>query len=488
MNTYTTILFLIFSLLMPSPSFSEYKVKEPNVAGQFYPANKKELSAQLDDFFSQVQTTLSGKHINIIIVPHAGYIYSGGVAAYGYKAVSGASYKTIVILAPSHYYPFDGISVWTEGAFRTPLGDVSVDNGFAQELSSANAKFQFEPSVFEKEHSVEVEIPFLQKTFKDFKIVPVIMGQPSTQLLQEFATTLDKIVGTRDDVLIVVSSDMSHYHQDAAARAMDSHTLEAIKAMDVQQFYRECYKRSMEMCGFIPVTAALLYAKERGLDKVEVLKYANSGDVTGDKSSVVGYSATVIYSDESGMSVSSLSKEQKRQLIDIAKTSINEYVKEGKMSSFKVTDPRLMEKEGAFVTIKNKGQLRGCIGNIIGTKPLSMLVREMAVAAATSDPRFPAVAKEELKDLEVEVSVLSKPQVVKDASAIKEGVHGVIVSHGEDHQGVFLPQVWESLSTKEEFLSVLCTQKAGLPADCWKDPNTTIEVFTADFFSEKDVN
>ena len=486
---------------MPKPASADPKIKQPNVSGQFYDANARRLAADIDKYFHEAKTEPSGRRIDIIIAPHAGYMYSGGVAAYSFKSVSQRQVKTVVILAPSHYVGFDGISVWEEGGFETPLGVVPVNEQFAKQLIASHEKFYFAPRAFEAEHSLEVEIPFLQKTFKDFKIVPVIMGQPSFELLGAFAKSLNKIIGDRSDVLIVVSSDLSHYHDDAFARTMDRHTLAAVQALEAEQVWNECRARTMEMCGCVPVAAAMLYAREKGLTEVEVLRYANSGDVSGDKDRVVGYASVVVYGKgANGASASSMQEgkisgksaltvDQKRALLGIARTTIDRYVRTGEKMDVPEVDRRLTLNEGAFVTIHKGGQLRGCIGNIVTQKPLYLTVRDMAIAAATEDPRFPRVRPEELDQIDVEVSVLSLPRVIRDVDEIELGVHGVIVSKGPLHYGVFLPQVAEETNwTKEEFLSQLCAQKAHLPADAWKDPGTKMEVFTADVFSEKDLH
>ena len=489
---------LMFLIIMPRPASADPKIKQPNVSGQFYQADPRRLAADIDKYFHEAGNGPSDRRIDIIIAPHAGYMYSGGVAAYSFKSVRQRQVKTIVILAPSHYVGFDGISVWDEGGFETPLGVVPVDAQFTEQLIASHEKFYFAPRAFEVEHSLEVEIPFLQKTFKDFKIVPVIMGQPSFELLGAFAKSLNKIIGNRSDVLIVVSSDLSHYHDDAFARTMDRHTLQAVQTLKAEQVWNECRARSMEMCGCVPVTAAILYARERGLSEAEVLRYANSGDVTGDKDKVVGYASIVIYGkggknastsaqEHATSEKSALTTEQKRTLLDIARKTIDLYVSAGRKMEVGDVDSRLALNEGAFVTIHKNGQLRGCIGNIVTQKPLYMTVRDMAIAAAVEDPRFPKVQPEELDQINVEVSVLSLPRVIRDVGEIELGTHGVIVSKGPLHYGVFLPQVAEETNwTKEEFLSQLCAQKAHLPPGAWKDPGTKIEVFTADVFSEKE--
>ena len=462
------------------------------LADNFMNLIPKQLSANIDTYFSKSSIEPSNKPVEILIAPHAGYTYSGGVAADGFKSISRHQYSTVVILGPSHYVNFDGISVWEEGGFQTPLGVVDVDHKFTKKLIDANEKFYFNSKAFDREHSLEVEIPFLQKTFSNFKIVPVIMGQSSFELLKEFAQTLNEIIGNRKDVLVVVSTDLSHYHDDTFAREMDHRTIEAVRSLEAEQVFNECQRRTMEMCGIVPVTAALLYAKLKGLTDVDILRYANSGDVSGDMERVVGYTSMVIYRNndegESNQESEMFTLKQKKQLIGIARDTIHEYVQTGKAENVQVNDERLSWKEGVFVTIHKEGNLRGCIGNIVGQKPLYQTVRDMAISSATKDPRFPPVTVNELDDIDIEVSVLSKPVVIKNVDEIQLGVHGVIVSQGPFHSGVFLPQVAEETQwSKEEFLSQLCSQKANLPADAWKDPKTKIEIFTAEVFSEKDV-
>jgi AmmeMemoRadiSam system protein B/AmmeMemoRadiSam system protein A len=484
------ILLLMALLFFPVRSWGDNMIKEPNVAGAFYSADPKELSDFIDYYKQEAGPVASDRKVEIAIAPHAGYPYSGPIAAYTYKAIARNHYKTVVIIGPSHYFPFEGISVWPSGGFKTPLGTVPVDEDFAKALMKENPKFQFLSYVFEREHAIEVELPFLQKTFEGIKIVPILMGDPDPQVCRDLAVALDKLIGTRDDVLILISSDMSHYYTYDVANQMDALTLQAIKEIDPKKFFEGCISRKMEMCGFVPVTTALLYARLRGIDHVEILKHANSGDTSGDKSRVVGYSSVIFYSHLLGQTRSqedqagALNPSQQKELLKIARQSMETYVKTGKVADISSRDARLNEIQGAFVTIRKHGALRGCIGNIIGQEPLYETVRDMAVAAASQDPRFNPLTASELKDVDIEISVLSQPRRVKDASEIQMGRDGVIVSEG-GHQGVFLPQVADETGwSKEEFLSQLCSQKAGLPPDAWKDPNTALYVFTADVFAE----
>ncbi len=469
-------------------------LKKPNVSGQFYPANPKEISQFIDEAFGSVQDVPQDKKVGVLISPHAGYVFSGGVAAYGYKAVQKNHYTTVVVIGPSHFHAFEGASIWPKGKFETPLGTLDVDSSLADALRKEDPDLQYFPGAFSPEHSLEVQLPFIQKNFPGVKIVPILMGNPNLEVCKKFAQALNDVIGERDDVLVLISTDLSHYHAGGVARPMDEGTLKAIIAKDAQAFWNGIISGKMEACGFTSVVVGVLYAQLRGLNGVELLRYAHSGDVTGDNSRVVGYSSIIFYRsgtlETGGLGTeNSLSAQHKKRLIAIARDTVDTFVKTGKVPGAKEADPRLNKIQGAFVTLTKHGQLRGCIGNIIGQEPLWQTVRDMAVAAASQDPRFPPVTAEELKDIEVEVSVLSVPQKISDPQKeIQLGIHGVIVSRGPFNHGVFLPQVaTETGWGLDEFMGQLCSQKAGLPGDCWKDQKTTVEVFTADVFSEKDL-
>ncbi|MBF0387174.1 MAG: AmmeMemoRadiSam system protein A [Candidatus Omnitrophica bacterium] len=236
-----------------------------------------------------------------------------------------------------------------------------------------------------------------------------------------------------------------------------------------------------------------MYAQARGFSQAKVLKYGSSFDATGDKARVVGYASAIFYKDPLGvaresatLAASRLAPAQRARLLAIARGTLESFVRTGKAAEVEEKDPRLQAEEGAFVTLHANGRLRGCIGNIIGQGPLYRTVRDMSVAAAAQDPRFSPVTPDELKGIDIEISVLSRPRVVQSADEIKLGTHGVIVSRGNYNRGVFLPQVAvETGWSKERFLSELCEQKAGLAPDCWQQPGTTLEVFTAEVFGER---
>lgn len=482
---------------MGRTSFVDDNVKPAALAGTWYPGEARKLNNMLDDYLKKAATEDISGEIGVIISPHAGYIYSAATASFGFKAVSSQKVSTVIILAPSHQYSFEGASVWPEGSFETPLGALEVDKELASRIMAFDKRFIFRRDVFEgsagrPENSVETQLPLIKKVFPSARILPVIVGYPpDVDMVKTIASALDAAIGERTDVLIDISVDQSHFHSLKEARAIDARGLKAIEEMDIDGFWNGHVTREMEVDGFHVVTVGMLYALARGFNKVKVLHYGTSADETGDNSSVVGYASVAFYRDtnaakEDESAKSKLNPEQKARLLTIARETLDTFVRTGKIPKYHENDPRLSLEEGAFVTLNKHGALRGCIGNIIGRGPLYQTVSQMAVAAASKDPRFRPVKVDELKDIDIEISVLSKPRVVRSADEIELGEHGVIVSKGYLNCGVFLPQVaTETGWTKECFLEQLCCQKAGLPKDSWKDPAVKLEVFTADVFGEK---
>ena len=467
---------------------AETNIKKPNVSGQFYPGTEKDIRAFMDEAWSRAGSLEGRDRVEVLVSPHAGYRYSGWVAAFGYKSLEKSQYSTIIMIGPSHFHSYAGASIWPKGQFETPLGLVPVDEELAAKLMAIDKDLTDYPTAFSPEHSLEVQLPFIQRDFPNAKIVPILMGNPEPAVCINLAKAINEIVGSRKDILVLISTDLSHYHPASVARPMDLGTIKTIIDKDVEGFWQGISSGKMEACGFTSVATGMLYAKMRGLNGVELLRYANSGDATGDNSKVVGYSSIVFYSTDSKVHESNrLNQNQKKELIHIARRTLEALLNSGKKFEPTATDERLKQVQGAFVTLKKHGQLRGCIGNIIGEKSLFLTVRDMAIAAASQDPRFPAVKADELAEIEVEVSVLSVPTKINDPqNNIQLGTHGVIVSRGMFNRGVFLPQVaTETGWDLERFMGELCSQKAGMPRDCWKDPKTTIEVFTADVFSEQ---
>ena len=461
--------------------------QQPNAAGTFYPNDKTELLSLLNSLLDSVNLPPED-NINIfaIIAPHAGYGYSGKTAAYGYKTIQGKPYKTVIIIGPSHYYHFSGISIYPEGSFQTPLGDIEIDKDFTSKLLSKDNDVFSEPRAFEKEHSIEVQLPFLQKTLTDFKIVPIVMGDCTLIMCEKFSSLLKEAIGGRKDVLVIASSDMYHGYDYTEAEKTDKLTLSHIENMDASGLYYGIRDGKLQLCGGFPAVSTIMLAKELGYNKTKLLNYTNSALVTGRKIRgvwTVGYSCLLI-GNENKENTEMLNNAQEKKLLDIARQSIKTYLETGKKSEISETDPVLTKVMGAFVTLHKDGQLRGCIGNIIGRQPLYLTVKDMAVEAAVGDPRFEPLDLSELEDIEIEISVLTPPEKISSSEAIKLSIHGVVLQQGP-YSAVFLPQVASETGwNKEEFLSHLA-QKAGLSADAWKDKNTQFQVFEAIVFSEQ---
>jgi len=468
------------------------KVRKPAVAGMFYPAGKEDLAKQIEGFLNNGKT---GPQPKMLIVPHAGYDYSGPVAGYGYKLLQDKKISTVIILASSHNFPVSGAIVDNNDTWETPLGSVGVDKKITDKLVSRGMKYDLGP--FVPEHSLEVQIPFLQKTLPaGFKIVPILVGDMDSAQMQKFASSIAANIS--ENTLVVVSSDMSHYPQYEDAEKADQKTIQSILTGEVDKFNAEISELEKEnipnaltfMCAKPAVDLALMLSKQLNIKDIKLIKYANSGDETGDKSRVVGYSAIGFFGGQNGNNDTQKSElikqSEQKELLKIARDSVEGYVKNGKLPNFDIVGtqhPKLKQKFGAFVTLNNSGNLRGCIGLMESSMPLYQTISQMAVAAAVKDPRFNPVSQEELSKLKYEISVLSPMKRVKDANDIDIGVHGVEVKKGMN-SGVFLPQVAEETGwSKEEFLNHLCQDKAGLPADCWKDSATEIYVFTAQVFS-----
>lgn len=464
-------------------------IRKPAVAGAFYPNDKEELAKRVDDFLSNAGRADVQGRILALIVPHAGYDYSGQVAAYSFKQLENTRFKKIIIISPSHYVGFDGISIYNKGSFETPLGLVKIDEELAGRIIQRNKRFIFYPEAHQKEHAIEVELPFLQRIYKDkdFRIVPIVMGSPASEDIKILSDALYDVAD--NDTLIIISVDLSHYYPYDKAVALDASGINAVKNLDPDQLVRQINDKATEIDAPVAVLAMIVFANHSGA-KAELLKYANSGDVTGDKSRVVGYSSFLVYvpdkSEEKGeiaMEKEYLSKEEKEKLLEIAKLSIIEAVTGKRQFLPNVTEDRLKENCGAFVTIKENSRLRGCIGYIQAVKPLYETIKDAAKSAAVNDYRFNPVGQDELEKLELEISVLTPLKKIKDISEIEVGRHGLYMKQGFN-SGLLLPQVaveynWD----KETFLKETCG-KAGLPQDAWKDKSTEIYIFSAEIFGE----
>jgi len=440
---------------------SKATVKEPAVAGAFYPADKDQLGAAVSGYLEHAQTAPGIGRLIALIAPHAGYVYSGQVAAYSYRHITERQIDTVILIGPSHYGQYAGASVYAEGALRTPLGPVPINEKLARSLLNKEARVTFDPSVYEKEHSLEVQLPFLQQTLKTFTVVPILLGAPTRETTAHLADMLTRILKANDNVIIIASTDLSHYHDQKTAVMMDRGVTDAVKRMSIEDLQALLSSKEGEMCGGYPVLLSMLVSRNLGATNGVLYKYANSGDVTGDTGRVVGYAAMGLYQ-------SSLSDQQKQSLLALARQTITEYVTRRKTPEPEVKDERLQANAATFVTINRQHILRGCIGNIQPVMPLYHSVIRNAVSASSQDPRFPPMNKEELRDMEVEITILSPLEPLVDASEIRIGTHGLYLIKG-DHAGILLPQVpveqgWD-VPTFLDQVSI----KAGLPKGAWKD-------------------
>jgi AmmeMemoRadiSam system protein B/AmmeMemoRadiSam system protein A len=500
------ILFIIPIIIFTSICSYAADVKNADLAGSWYPASKTQLENQLKSYLDAANPPKVEGKILAVIVPHAGYPYSGPIAAYGYKAIQNKGIKTVIVIGFSHRQYFDGIAIYDRGYWRTPLGDIQIDEVLAKDIEAKNPHVLFNPNLFKEENSVEMQIPFIQMIspglksletggqagVETIKIVPIAFGTQNYEDAQSLSVTLASVLKDRNDCIIAASTDLSHYHSYNEANNIDRHTINVLNKLNGKEFYDEGKLGICELCGLMPVTAALLVAEKLGYDKIKELKYANSGDITGDKSRVVGYLSAMIYKEETRDKEQVTTKEeskmlndaQRKRLLEIARESITSYVKDGKRKTFTEKDPLLNQPMGAFVTLHEAGELRGCIGNMVGTDPLYQTVADMAIEAATGDPRFQRLSAKEIDNIKIEISVLSPLKKVKNADEIKIPGQGVIVRQGF-RSGVYLPQVADETGwNKEEFLTSLCAHKARLSPDAWKDPETELYTFTAEVFGE----
>jgi hypothetical protein len=490
------VAFLVSAPIRHVDGAGQQKVRAAAVAGSFYPADPKELSAMIDDMLAHATPASVDGTILAAVAPHAGYPYSGPVAAWTYAALKGHKYSRVVVIAPSHYVAFGFSSIYDGNAYETPLGTIPIDKEFARQLTKMSSTIRFSeqghtPTSAGGEHSIEVELPWLQKVLGNFQLVPIVMGDQSYESSRALGVAIAKLIEAEKkpgDTLILASSDLSHYHPYDEAETIDHKTLHAMASWDYFSMSRNFESRTWEACGGAPIVAAMIYAERMGANKTQVLRYANSGDTSGDHSRVVGYSADLFVKapGSAGEEVPfSLTDQEKSELLALARKSTEYAVQTNKAYDPPISTSETLNREyGAFVTLTEAGMLRGCIGYTSPIKPLYITVRDTAGYAALRDPRFRPVAVSELSQLEYEISVLSPLRRVTDIEQIQVGRDGLLMKNG-DSEGLLLPQVpVEQKWNRQTFLEQTCA-KAGMRSNCWKDENTDIFKFTAVVFGER---
>lgn len=453
------------------------KTRKAAFAGQFYPGEKKELSNQLQQLFEKASSiSAESQQLQAIISPHAGYIFSGEVAASAFKQIpENKVYKRVFVLASSHQYSFNGAAVYCKGNYETPLGEVKVDTKLSKKLIETCEIFTNKPEAHQNEHSLEVQLPFLQyKLGNNILLVPIILGINNPSDCQQIATALKPWFTPEN--LFVISTDFSHYPEYNNAIDVDSKTADAIcgnQAKLLRTVLNENKKQGIEnlatsLCGWTSVLS-LLHLTENGNFHFKKISYQNSGDakIYGNKNRVVGYWAIAIYRE---LNLFVISEKERVEILEKAQHAIQTYLKkgrEGKLLQPKSSTGILNELTGVFVSIYIKNKLRGCIGGFEQKKPLNELVQEMAVSAA-HDHRFANVKLEELKDMELEISVLSPLKKIASIDEIELGKHGIFIRQGIN-TGTFLPQVAEKTGWNvKQFLGHCASDKAGIGWDGWK--------------------
>jgi hypothetical protein len=427
-----------------------HTVRPAAVAGMFYPGHAATLRAQVASALGEVDTPAPEAAPKMLLAPHAGYVYSGPVAAQAYATLAAGRgrIRRVVLLGPAHRVAVRGLAAPSVEAFETPLGRVSIDRDALAEVLDL-------PQVVERddahasEHSLEVQLPFLQTVLEDFSLVPLVVGRATAE---EVAEVIERLWGG-EETLILISSDLSHFLPYAQARAIDRQTIDAVLRLDAELDHQQA-------CGATPLAAAMLAARARGLTP-RLLDLRNSGDTAGDRARVVGYAAVAFESaDPLGPA-----------LLRRARNAIADAL--GHPTGPEPGHAALAAHGATFVTLRHGGALRGCIGALEAQRPLEQDVRMHAQAAAFRDPRFPPLRAEEFEALEIEVSLLepSEPLAVTSETeallALQPGVDGVILEY-RGRRATFLPQVWEQLETPAEFLAAL-KRKAGLPDDFWAE-------------------
>ncbi len=470
-----------------SPTTPPGRIRAATVAGSWYPDDLDELAQLMDEMLAAVEP-VDGEPI-ALVVPHAGYAYSGLVAAHGFRELEGAGYDVAIVIASDHQAPISNpVSVWAEGGFETPLGVVPVDVALAQALLEADARITFDADAHTGEHPIEIELPFLQRVCPGCAVVPVLMGASDDETVQALSDALlAALSNTHKRAVVIASSDLSHYPAYNDALLADGATLSAIETGDPARV-RDAIQSTMAVglsnlvtcaCGEGPILVAMHVAQGLGADTSSILTYANSGDAGGDRDQVVGYGAVMFWRYQPP----DPTQAQREELLTLARTTIAEYLETDNFSDYATDDPLLARYSGAFVTLKEHGELRGCIGHTRADLPLYQAVQQMAVAAATGDPRFPPLTPDGLTNVTVEISILSPFRRLTDVTQIEVGVHGLMIYKG-NQRGLLLPQVpveqgWD----RGEYLENLCL-KAGLLPGCWQE-GATLYAFTAVVFGEE---
>ncbi|QQR74598.1 MAG: AmmeMemoRadiSam system protein B [Holophagales bacterium] len=489
--------------------------RPPAVAGKFYPADPTRLRAAVEAYLADALPPPAGAPVRplALLAPHAGLLFSGPIAADAYRQATGFEVEVVVVLGTNHTVPaFPGVSVQQATAYRTPLGRIEADTALARQLLALGGEdglVRFDPAAHTSEHSEEVQLPFVQVVFPHARVVTAVVGSSDAHRAARFGELLARALAGRR-ALVVASSDLSHYPAADAAVEADTRALAAIATLDPAEASRELARIERSggpalvtaACGQGAILAAMAAARGMGATRGRVVSYANSGDtVAGERDRVVGYGAVVfdagpplpreneakpaasVTTTAPAKSEAELSPADRQTLLALARRTVERWFATGTLPLPRPEGAVLRRNQGAFVTWKQHGELRGCIGHMAEDTPLALTVARMAISAALEDHRFPPVRPDELAGLELEISVLSPFTPIPGPGAIVVGRDGVMLDL-DGHRAVFLPQVapeqgWE----RDEMLGHLCA-KAGLASNCWRQ-GAKLSTFRAEVFGEK---
>jgi len=467
--------------------------RPPTVAGAFYPADSLNLKKMLDTMFVlEKPFDLSKRNIIGMVVPHAGYVYSGKVAGKAYRELQGRHYDAIIIISPSHRKFFNFASVFNGDAYVSPLGVVNVDKELAKEIAAGKSnlvKYSIDGHDWRNgtpEHAIEVQIPFIQTALPDTPIVPIVMGSQdintSDELMRSIVSAVKKL---KRNVLLIASSDLSHYHSADSARIIDEPLVKTFGRFDYYALQTQLNMGSFEACGGGPIVVVMMAAEQLGGVICIPVKYSHSGKTDAGKDnqdSVVGYFSGVICSGrpEEAIRMPFVQEDDKQKLINAVKNEVEKVTLSKSDTDYAVEyiPTQYAMSLPAFVTITKNKELRACIGHTFSTKQLWFEICESARLAATSDDRFGPIKASELNKIEYEITILSRLRRLLDINQIKIGEDGLLIRY-ENSQGLLLPQVasergWDT----ETFLRNLC-MKAGLPKDTYKKSDAKIYYFKA---------
>lgn len=475
-------------------------VLRSSLAGSWYSADPEALNKQLDSFFQKADTKTI-ENVIALILPHAGYTWSGQTATYGLKTTK-KQYKRIVVIGPSHRVPMeDMLSIPRVTHYETPLGQIPLDVEFINKLLN-HSVFQNIPQVHQYEHSVQIEIPLLQHCQTDFKLVPIVAGSCSLETINKASSILRSLIN--EETLVIASSDFVHYGSNYSYVPFTENIPEQIKKLDMGAYeyiarldgkgfldYRKT--TGTTICGYIPIAILLSML---GQDcKAELIKYATSGELTSNYSNSVSYLSIVfsgVWQKDQELirqeNNQNLTEEDKKQLLALARGTIiyalrNRRVPEASDLGVTISDAMRCPR-AAFVTLKKHSLLRGCIGDIFPQRPLYKSVILNAINACFNDRRFKPVAEDECGDITIEISALTAPEPVDSADKVRIGIDGVVLSK-DGRSAVFLPQVAPEQGWDINQMLTQLSLKAQLPSDAWKE-GASFLVFQADVFGESE--